>query len=202
MKKLMFLVALVAVAAPVALAAPGAQTPAGACKAELKLIGEANFKSLYAPGGSGASAMGKCVSKHQRSAEANRVERAEDVCRRSATRPRRLQGRSRRQVVRRGLRPQRERPERLRQVRVGESIGRRRPSGERAPEGREGLQDRARHDADSRAAFTAKYGGKAASASASASRARASPRKSDGATGCCGSTRGEGGAPLPRRGPS
>ena len=79
MKKLMFLVALAAVSAPLALAAPGAQTPAGACKAELKLVGEANFKSLYAPGATGASAMGKCVSKHQRSAEANRVS-AQKTC--------------------------------------------------------------------------------------------------------------------------
>jgi hypothetical protein len=72
-KKLLLIVAVVAVAAPAAFGAAGAQTPAGACKAELTAIGEANFKSLYAPGGTGASAMGKCVSQHQRSAAANRV---------------------------------------------------------------------------------------------------------------------------------
>jgi hypothetical protein len=36
----------------------------------------APFKSLYAPGGSGANAMGKCISKHTHAAAANRANAA------------------------------------------------------------------------------------------------------------------------------
>jgi hypothetical protein len=69
--QLIFLV-IAAVAAPAALAVEGGQgtSPAQACKTELAAIGSANFKALYAPGGSGANAMGKCVSKHARAAAA------------------------------------------------------------------------------------------------------------------------------------
>lgn len=74
------LVALVAAAvtASAAIAAPGdqGQSSAQVCKSELATLGAANFKSLYAPGGSGANAMGKCVSKHAQAAAANRVNAA------------------------------------------------------------------------------------------------------------------------------
>ena len=73
MKKLLLVLAVVAVAAPAAFAANGGgQSPAAACKAELTAMGAADFKALYAPGSTGANAMGKCVSKHQRSDAANR----------------------------------------------------------------------------------------------------------------------------------
>jgi hypothetical protein len=77
MKKLLILVAALAVLAPAALAAEvGSQgtSPAQACKTELNTLGAATFKSLYAP--TGNNAMGKCVSKHQQSAAANRVNAA------------------------------------------------------------------------------------------------------------------------------
>ena len=77
MKKLLLVLAVVAVAAPAAFAANGgAQSPAAACKTELKTMGATDFKALYAPGSTGANAMGKCVSKHQRSDAANRVSAA------------------------------------------------------------------------------------------------------------------------------
>jgi hypothetical protein len=77
-KKLLLILAAVAVAAPAAFAANGnsAQTPSAACKAELKAMGAADFKSLYAPTGPAASALGKCVSKHQRSDAANKTNAA------------------------------------------------------------------------------------------------------------------------------
>ena len=66
------------VLAPSALAENGGQgkSPAQFCKNELAALGLANFKSLYAPGGTGANAMGKCVSKHARAAAANRTNAA------------------------------------------------------------------------------------------------------------------------------
>ena len=75
------ILAAVAVTASAALAAGGGQgkSPAQFCKNELATLGAANFKSLYAPGGSGANAMGKCVSKHARAAAANRTNAAK-VC--------------------------------------------------------------------------------------------------------------------------
>jgi hypothetical protein len=78
MKRVFLVVAAMAVMAPAALAAGGDQgtSPAKACKAELAAIGAANFKLLYAPGGSGANAMGKCVSKHAKTAAANRTNAA------------------------------------------------------------------------------------------------------------------------------
>jgi hypothetical protein len=78
MKRVFLVVAAVAVMAPAAFAAGSDQgtSPAKACKAELAAIGAANFKLLYAPGGSGANAMGKCVSKHARAAAANRTNAA------------------------------------------------------------------------------------------------------------------------------
>jgi hypothetical protein len=53
-----------------------ATSPAQACKTELATLGAANFKSLYAPGGTGANAMGKCVSKHAHAAAANQTNAA------------------------------------------------------------------------------------------------------------------------------
>jgi hypothetical protein len=47
------------------------QSPAQLCKQELVTLGAANFKALYSPGGSGANAMGKCVSKKAHAAAAN-----------------------------------------------------------------------------------------------------------------------------------
>ena len=79
MKKVVpFILVAVAVAASAALAAPPGQgkSPAQFCQSELATLGAANFKSLYAPGGSGANAMGKCVSKHARAAAANRINAA------------------------------------------------------------------------------------------------------------------------------
>ncbi|HEY7730211.1 MAG TPA: hypothetical protein VH950_04830 [Gaiellaceae bacterium] len=63
---------------PAALAensAPG-KSPAQFCKSELATLEPANFKSLYSPGGTGTNAMGKCVSKHARAAAANRTNAA------------------------------------------------------------------------------------------------------------------------------
>jgi hypothetical protein len=74
----LILVAL-AVTASGAFAADGGsqgKSPAQFCKTELATLGAANFKSLYSPGGSGANAMGKCVSKHARAAAANRTNAA------------------------------------------------------------------------------------------------------------------------------
>jgi hypothetical protein len=52
------------------------KSPAQFCKSELATLGAANFKSLYAPGGTAENAMGKCVSKHARAAAANRTNAA------------------------------------------------------------------------------------------------------------------------------
>jgi hypothetical protein len=72
------ILALAAVTATAAFAAEGGQgkSPAQFCKSELATLGAVNFKALYAPGGSGANAMGKCVSKHARAATANRTNAA------------------------------------------------------------------------------------------------------------------------------
>lgn len=73
------ILAAVAVTASSGYAAEGGgqgKSPAQFCKAELATLGAANFRSLYAPGGTGANAMGKCVSKHARAAAANRVNAA------------------------------------------------------------------------------------------------------------------------------
>lgn len=80
MKRLLpLIIAAAAVTASAAFAADGGgqgRSPAQFCKSELATLGAANFKSLYAPGGSGANAMGKCVSKHARAAAANRTNAA------------------------------------------------------------------------------------------------------------------------------
>jgi hypothetical protein len=81
MKRLFALifVAAVAVTASAAFAAAGdpqGKSPAQFCKNELATLGAANFKSLYSPGGSGANAMGKCVSKHAHAAAVNRTNAA------------------------------------------------------------------------------------------------------------------------------
>jgi hypothetical protein len=85
MKRLLLPLIILAVAATAsaAFAAAGGgqgQSPAQQCKAELAAIGEVNFKALYSPGGSGANAMGKCVSKHAHAAAANRTNAAK-ACR-------------------------------------------------------------------------------------------------------------------------
>jgi hypothetical protein len=84
MKRLVFLILIIAAvtasAAFGSAADPQGKSPAQFCKSELATLGLANFKSLYAPGGSGANAMGKCVSKHARAAAANRVNAAK-ACR-------------------------------------------------------------------------------------------------------------------------
>jgi hypothetical protein len=75
------ILAAVAVTASAAFAADGqGKSPAQFCKNELATLGAANFKSMYSPGGSGANAMGKCVSKHARAAKANRTNAAK-ACR-------------------------------------------------------------------------------------------------------------------------
>jgi hypothetical protein len=80
MKRIVPLIlAAVAVTASAAYAAEsGGQgtSPAQVCKAELATLGAANFRSLYAPTGSGANAMGKCVSQHARAAAVNRTNAA------------------------------------------------------------------------------------------------------------------------------
>ena len=75
---LTLLLVAAAVIAPAALAQNSGQgkSPAQFCKSELATLGAANFKSLYAPGSTGANAMGKCVSKHARAAAANRTNAA------------------------------------------------------------------------------------------------------------------------------
>jgi hypothetical protein len=69
------ILAAVALTAPSAFAGEG-KSPAQTCKVELATLGAANFKSLYAPGRSGANAMGKCVSKHARAAKTNKTNAA------------------------------------------------------------------------------------------------------------------------------
>lgn len=78
LKHCLLLLIAALVLAPSALAENGGQgkSPAQFCKSELATLGLANFKSLYAPGGTGANAMGKCVSKHARAAAANRTNAA------------------------------------------------------------------------------------------------------------------------------
>ena len=78
LKHCLLLLIAALVLAPSALAENGVQgkSPAQFCKNELAALGLANFKSLYAPGGTGANAMGKCVSKHARAAAANRTNAA------------------------------------------------------------------------------------------------------------------------------
>jgi hypothetical protein len=75
---LALLLAAVAVTASAAFAAQGDQgkSPAQVCKTELTTLGAANFKALYSPGGSGANAMGKCVSKHAHAAAVNQMNAA------------------------------------------------------------------------------------------------------------------------------
>ena len=75
---LALLFAAVAVTASAAFAAQGDQgkSPAQVCKTELTTLGAANFKALYSPGGSGANAMGKCVSKHAHAAAVNQMNAA------------------------------------------------------------------------------------------------------------------------------
>jgi hypothetical protein len=83
MKRLLpFLLVAAVVIAPAAFAERGGQgrSPAQFCQNELAVLGAANFRSLYAPGGTGANAMGKCVSKHARAAAANRTN-ASRACR-------------------------------------------------------------------------------------------------------------------------
>ena len=78
LRNCVLLLAAALVLAPAALAENGNQgkSPAQFCKSELTTLGLANFKSLYAPGSTGANAMGKCVSKHARAAAANRTNAA------------------------------------------------------------------------------------------------------------------------------
>ena len=82
MKRLLPLLPILAaavVAASAAFADEGqsqGKGPAQLCKTELATLGPANFKSLYAPGGTGANAMGKCVSKHAHAAAVNRTNAA------------------------------------------------------------------------------------------------------------------------------
>jgi hypothetical protein len=83
MKRLLPLLLVVAAAiVPAAFAENVGQgrSPAQFCQNELATLGAANFRSLYAPGGTGANAMGKCVSKHARAAAANRTN-ASRACR-------------------------------------------------------------------------------------------------------------------------
>jgi hypothetical protein len=83
MKRLLSLLLVgAAVIAPAAFAERGGhgKSPAQFCQNELATLGAANFRSMYAPGGTGANAMGKCVSKHARASAANRTN-ASRACR-------------------------------------------------------------------------------------------------------------------------
>jgi hypothetical protein len=71
-----FVAAAVTASAALAAEGPPGKSPAQFCKSELAALGAANFKSLYSPGGSGANAMGKCVSKHAHAAKVNRTNAA------------------------------------------------------------------------------------------------------------------------------
>jgi hypothetical protein len=78
MKKILLLAALVAVVAPAAFAAGGGTSPAAACKAQRTAIGAELFRQQYAPTGSAAAALGKCISQGQRAAAANRANAAKE----------------------------------------------------------------------------------------------------------------------------
>jgi hypothetical protein len=76
-----FVIALIVafgLTASVALAAAGdnGKSPAQFCRAEQAKLSAADFKSLYAPNGTAASAFGKCVSKHAQAAKTNRTNAA------------------------------------------------------------------------------------------------------------------------------
>lgn len=75
---LILLIVAFGVTASVALAAGGetGKSPAQFCKAELTKLGAKDFKSLYAPTGSSANAFGKCVSKHAQAAKTNHTNAA------------------------------------------------------------------------------------------------------------------------------
>ena len=106
--------------------------------------GAADFKSLYAPTGAAASAMGKCVSKHV-AAQRPTGRTPRRPVRRSARCRRTLQGGQRRQDVRREVRQEHERPQRLREVRLREGLREERQAGGGDVEGLEGVQDGAWH---------------------------------------------------------
>ncbi|HEX7255555.1 MAG TPA: hypothetical protein VF236_06465 [Gaiellaceae bacterium] len=82
MKRFLPFLAALLVIAPAAFAQNGGEgkSPAQFCKNELATLGAANFKSLYAPNGPAASAFGKCVSKHASADAANRTNAAK-ACR-------------------------------------------------------------------------------------------------------------------------
>src|SRR5215471_6913969 len=74
MRKLILLIALVAVLAPAAALAadtPSSSSPAQDCKAKLKADGNANFISAYAPGKSVHAAYAACVSQKTHAASEN-----------------------------------------------------------------------------------------------------------------------------------
>src|SRR6476661_2698350 len=75
MRKLTFIVLLIALAAPVAAMADGSAPTAPAtanqtCKLALKSLGAATFAQTYASNAAKANAFGKCVSSTLRSARA------------------------------------------------------------------------------------------------------------------------------------
>ncbi len=78
MKRFLTLI-VVAFGVPVSVALAGGgegKSPAQFCKAELTKLGAADFKSMYAPNGPASSAFGKCVSKHARADNANKTNAA------------------------------------------------------------------------------------------------------------------------------
>jgi hypothetical protein len=84
MKKLLFLVAAAAFAAPLALAAdpPSSEgaSPAQACATERTQIGAAAFRALHGTNASKSNAFGKCVLKKAQTREGNH-QNAVDECR-------------------------------------------------------------------------------------------------------------------------
>ncbi len=116
------------------------KSPAQFCKNELATLGAANFKSLYAPTGSGANAFGKCVSKHARAAATNTTNAAK-ACKAEQAMPEAdfraaHDGKSFAEFYGKNKNDQ----ERLRQVRLVEGEDGRRAAGGEAAEGREGVQ--------------------------------------------------------------
>ena len=142
----LFVLVAIAVTASAALAAPPGQSksPAQLCKSELATLGAANFKSLYAPGGSGANAMGKCVSKHARAAAANRSNAAKSCQAELAMPEAEFRAAHGGMSFARVLRQEPQRQERVRQVRLLEGARRQCPAGSGDDEGGQGLQGGAR----------------------------------------------------------
>ena len=197
MKKLLLILAVVAVAAPAAFAAERERPePCGRLQGGAEGDGRGRLQvPLRADGSTAASAIGKCVSKHQSSAATNRVERGQG-----------LQGRA--GDVEADFRAAHggksfaetyganDNDKNAYGKCVSKKAERRRAQQETAvAEGVEGVQDRARHDdrVAHRVQHQVRRQGETPSASASPRRARPS---SPPGTSCAAQRGGRGGPPL------